>query len=52
MMVVVFQVRISKGRAPDCFNLAGALRLEFDRIDGFISVERGRPRPGRDSSSC
>jgi heme-degrading monooxygenase HmoA len=40
MMVVVFQVRMRAGRAPDYFDLAAELRPELERIDGFISVER------------
>jgi heme-degrading monooxygenase HmoA len=40
MIVVVFQVSMREGRAPDYFDLAAELRPELERIDGFISVER------------
>lgn len=40
MIVVVFEVFPKEGKAPDYFALAGELRSELEKIDGFISVER------------
>jgi len=39
MIVVVFEVT-AEGRAQEYFDLAGALRPELEKIDGFLSVER------------
>lgn len=40
MHVVVFEVSMKPGRADQYFDLAGALRPELEKVDGFISVER------------
>lgn len=40
MIVVIFQVSMRDGRAPDYFEIAARLRPELEKIDGFISVER------------
>ena len=40
MHVVIFEVRPKAGRREDYLEIAGALRSELERIDGFISVER------------
>jgi len=40
MIAVIFEVRPAKGRAADYFELAGMLKGELEKIDGFISVER------------
>lgn len=40
MIAVLFEAWPAKGRADRYFELAGLLRPELDRIDGFISIER------------
>ena len=40
MIAVIFELWPAEGRAPEYFALAGALKAELERIDGFISVER------------
>ena len=40
MIAVIFEVMPAPGRADRYFELAGQLRAELERIDGFISVER------------
>ena len=40
MIVVVFEVTMNEGRAPEYFDLAALLRPELEKIDGFVSVER------------
>ena len=42
MLAVIFEVEMKVGRAQDYFDLAGHLRPELEKIDGFISVERFR----------
>lgn len=40
MIVVVFEVELKPGVGQRYFDLAGELRPELEKIDGFISVER------------
>ena len=49
MFVVIFEVEPRTGKAEDYLQLAGRLRSELDKIDGFVEVERfaSRLRQGR-----
>jgi heme-degrading monooxygenase HmoA len=40
MIAVIFEVTPASGRAQEYFDLAGGLRGELDKADGFISIER------------
>lgn len=40
MIAILFETWPAEGRADDYFGLAGALKADLERIDGFISVER------------
>ncbi len=40
MYVVIFEVEPHENRGSRYFDLAGELRAELEKIDGFISVER------------
>ena len=40
MIAVIFEVWPAQGRADDYFRLAGELRSDLEKIDGFISIER------------
>jgi heme-degrading monooxygenase HmoA len=40
MIAVIFEVTPLPGQAQSYFDIAGALRSELERIDGFITVER------------
>lgn len=40
MIAVIFEVWPAEGRADEYFKLAGELREDLAKIDGFISVER------------
>jgi heme-degrading monooxygenase HmoA len=40
MIAVIFEVWPAAGRKDDYLELAGSLRPELERIDGFLSVER------------
>jgi heme-degrading monooxygenase HmoA len=40
VIAVIFEVWPAEGRAPEYFDLAGALRPDLEKIDGFISIER------------
>ena len=40
MIAVIFEVQPEEGRRQDYLDLAGALRPELERIDGFLSLER------------
>ena len=40
MIAVIFEVWPAEGRADDYFRLAGELRSDLEKIDGFISIER------------
>ena len=40
MIAVIFEVWPAKGREDRYFDLAGALKSDLEKIDGFISVER------------
>ena len=40
MIAVIFEVWPAAGRAQDYFELAGTLKPELEKIDGFISIER------------
>ena len=40
MIAVMFEVRPAEGQADRYFELAGQLKSELEKIDGFISVER------------
>ena len=40
MIAVIFEVWPSSGRKEDYLAIAASLRVELDKMDGFISVER------------
>jgi heme-degrading monooxygenase HmoA len=40
MIAVIFEFWPAEGQTAEYFELAGMLRAELDRIDGFISIER------------
>lgn len=40
MIAVIFEVTPASGRMQDYLDIAGPLRSELDKIEGFISVER------------
>ena len=40
MIAVIFELWPAPGRADEYFRLAGPLRADLEKIDGFVSVER------------
>ena len=40
MIAVIFEVVPAPGRKQEYLDLAASLRVELERIDGFISIER------------
>jgi heme-degrading monooxygenase HmoA len=42
MYAVIFEVEPETGREQDYLDIAGRLRPELEKIDGFISIERFR----------
>ena len=40
MIAVIFEVWPAEGRAGEYFDAAAALKVDLERIEGFISVER------------
>lgn len=40
MIAVIFEVWPAQGRATEYFDLAASLKVDLERIDGFISIER------------
>jgi heme-degrading monooxygenase HmoA len=40
MIAVIFEVWPDPGRRQDYFDIAGSLKSDIEKIDGFISVER------------
>jgi heme-degrading monooxygenase HmoA len=40
MIAVIFEVWPAEGRKQEYLDLAARLRLELEKIDGFISIER------------
>lgn len=40
MIAVIFEVWPNPGHRQDYFDIAGSLKSDLERIDGFISVER------------
>ena len=40
MIVVIFEVWPAEGRTAEYFDLAGRLRADLAKLDGFISIER------------
>ena len=40
MIAVIFEVMPAAGRKQEYLDLAGALRPELEKMDGFISIER------------
>ncbi len=40
MYAVIFQLEPKAGKSQEYLDLAGLLRAELDKIDGFISIER------------
>lgn len=40
MIAVIFEVWPAQGKTQEYFALAGALRADLEKIDGFISIER------------
>lgn len=49
MIAVIFELEPRPGAAPRYFEIAAALKVELESIDGFLSVERyeSLARPGR-----
>jgi heme-degrading monooxygenase HmoA len=49
MFVVVFEVQAKEGHEQEYFDLAGSLKPDVEKIEGFISVERFQSvaQPGR-----
>ncbi len=48
MIAVIFELQPEAGAVQRYFDIAGALRPELERVDGFVSVERFESvtRPG------
>lgn len=40
MYAVIFEVQPAEGRSDEYLDIAGQLRPELEKIDGFISIER------------
>lgn len=40
MIAVIFEVWPAEGRSAEYFDLAGVLKADLERMDGFISIER------------
>jgi len=40
VIAVIFEFIPAEGRTAEYFDLAGALRAELEKIDGFVSIER------------
>ena len=40
MVIVLFELTMKPGRDAEYFDLAGQLRPELEKVDGFVSVER------------
>jgi heme-degrading monooxygenase HmoA len=40
LIAVIFELWPSEGRAQEYFDLAAALKVDLDKIDGFLSIER------------
>jgi heme-degrading monooxygenase HmoA len=40
MIAVIFEVTVKEGVGQRYFDLAGELRTELEKIDGFLSIER------------
>jgi heme-degrading monooxygenase HmoA len=40
VIAVIFEFIPAEGRTAEYFDLAGALRVELEKIDGFVSIER------------
>ena len=40
MIAVIFEVWPTEGRAREYFDLAASLKVDLEKIDGFLSVER------------
>ena len=40
MIAVIFEVIPNEGKRQDYLDIAASLRLELDKIEGFISIER------------
>lgn len=40
MIAVIFEIWPAEGRAQEYFDLAAALKLDLEKIDGFLSIER------------
>jgi heme-degrading monooxygenase HmoA len=40
MIAVIFEVWPAPGRAGEYFDLAGTLKGDLEKIDGFVSIER------------
>ncbi|NQU71279.1 MAG: antibiotic biosynthesis monooxygenase [Rhodospirillales bacterium] len=49
MIAVIFQVTPKDGKSDIYFDIAGELRSELEKIDGFLSIERFESRtiPGK-----
>ncbi len=49
MIAVIFQVTPKDGKSDTYFDIAGELRPELEKIDGFLSIERfeSRTTPGK-----
>ncbi len=40
MIAVIFEVWLASGRKEDYLSIAAALKVDLERMDGFISIER------------
>jgi heme-degrading monooxygenase HmoA len=49
MIAVIFQVTPKDGKSDIYFDIAGELRPELEKMDGFVSIERfeSRTTPGK-----
>jgi heme-degrading monooxygenase HmoA len=40
MIAVIFELWPAEGRSAEYFDIAGSLRQDLEKLDGFISIER------------
>ena len=48
MYAVIFEVQPKSGAIDDYLNIAASLKIELEKIDGFISVERFQSMVNKD----
>ena len=51
MYAVIFEVQPKSGAIDDYLNIAASLKIELEKIDGFISVERFQSMVNKDKVS-